>query len=69
MQAGGVTMAYALFSNPARTLNWGQTDGTDTVGGTGNGAAQSLTVYGQISAGQFVKPGNYIDTITATVTY
>lgn len=69
MQAGGASMAYALFSNPARTLNWGETVGTDTVGGTGTGVAQSLTVYGQISAGQFVNPGNYVDTITATVTY
>jgi len=28
-----------------------------------------LTVYGQIPGGQFVTPGAYVDTITATVTY
>jgi spore coat protein U-like protein len=60
---------YAMFSNSTRTTNWGQTVGTDTVTGTGNGAAQALTVYGQVTAGQFVAPGAYTDTITATVTY
>lgn len=60
---------YALFSDSSRTLNWGQTIATDTVAGTGNGAAQDITVYGQAAAGQYVAPGAYSDTITATVTY
>jgi spore coat protein U-like protein len=42
---------------------------TDTVAGTGNGAAQAITVYGQAAAGQYVAPGSYADTITATITY
>jgi spore coat protein U domain-containing protein, fimbrial subunit CupE1/2/3/6 len=62
-------LGYALFSDPSRTVNWGQTIGTDTVTGTGNGTAQALNVYGQATAGQFVAPGAYSDTITATVTY
>jgi spore coat protein U-like protein len=62
-------LGYALFSDPARTVNWGNTIGTDTVTGTGNGVAQAITVYGQATAGQFVAPGAYTDTITATVTY
>jgi spore coat protein U-like protein len=62
-------LGYALFSDAARTVNWGQTVGTDTVTGTGNGSAQAITVYGQATAGQFVAPGAYTDTITATVTY
>jgi spore coat protein U-like protein len=62
-------LGYALFSDSLRTVNWGQTIGTDTVTGTGNGAAQPITVYGQATAGQFVAPGVYNDTITATVTY
>jgi spore coat protein U-like protein len=39
------------------------------VSGTGNGNAQTLTVYGQLPAGQYVTPGAYADTITATITY
>jgi spore coat protein U-like protein len=62
-------LGYALFSDASRTVNWGQTIGTDTVTGTGNGTAQALNVYGQATAGQFVAPGAYSDTITATVTY
>jgi spore coat protein U-like protein len=62
-------LKYKLFSNSGYTTNWGNTVGTDTVAGTGSGAAQPLTVYGQIPAGQLVRPGSYADTITATVTY
>ncbi len=62
-------LRYKLFRDSGRTANWGNTVGTDTVAGTGNGASQSLTVYGQIPAAQFVQPGSYADTITATVTY
>jgi spore coat protein U-like protein len=60
---------YTLYSNSTRTTNWGQTVGTDTVAGTGNGTSQALTVYGTIPASQYVTPGSYADTITATVTY
>jgi len=62
-------LSYKLFSNSARTTNWGNTVGTDTLAGTGSGSAQALTVYGQVPAGQFVNPGSYTDTITATLTY
>jgi spore coat protein U-like protein len=60
---------YALFSDSARTVNWGQTVGTNTVHGVGSGSAQTVTVYGQVAANQYVAPGNYSDTITATINY
>lgn len=66
---GGATLGYALYSDGARTVNWGNTVGTDTVAGTGTGSAQTLTVYGRIPAGSLPAPGAYTDTITATVTY
>lgn len=70
MKNGAALLGYALFSDSARTVNWGQTIGTDTpVTGPGNGSAQSLTVYGRVAAGQYVTPGSYSDTITATVSY
>jgi len=62
-------LGYKLFSNSGYTTNWGNTVGTDTEAGIGTGSAQSLTVYGQVPAGQFVRAGSYADTITATVTY
>lgn len=66
---GGASLSYALYQDAAHTKNWGNTVGTDTVAGTGNGSAQALTAYGQVGAGQFVTPGAYVDTITATVTF
>lgn len=62
-------LGYGLFSDAGHTTNWGLTIGTDTVTGTGNGAAQPITVFGQIPAAEFVAPGAYADTITATVTF
>jgi spore coat protein U-like protein len=63
------TLNYAMYSNSGRTTNWGNTVGTDTVAGTGDGTAQNLTVYGQIPAGQSVALGSFTDTIIATITY
>jgi spore coat protein U-like protein len=66
--AAGQTLAYALTSVSYTGTNWGNTSPA-WVSGTGTGAAQPLTVYGQVAAGQHPKPGSYTDTITATVTY
>ena len=46
MSAGAGLLNYALFSDVSRTLNWGKTVATETLAGTGNGSAQSLSVYG-----------------------
>jgi spore coat protein U-like protein len=69
MQNGTALLPYALYSNSGMTTNWGNTAATNWVSGTGTGVAQALTVYGQIAAKQYVTPGSYSDTITATVTY
>jgi spore coat protein U-like protein len=72
MKSGTNLLNYSLFRDSAQTLNWGTTVGTDTLAGTGNGnvvTPQQLTVYGQVPANQFVVPGAYTDTITATITY
>ena len=63
------SLAYSLFSDSARTINWGNTVGTDTVSGTGTGGPQVITVYGRIPASQSSGIGGYQDTITATVTF
>jgi spore coat protein U-like protein len=65
----GALISYALYSDAAHTANWGNTIGTDTVAATGNGAAQSYTVYGQVPAQTTPAPDSYSDTITVTVTY
>jgi spore coat protein U-like protein len=69
MTSGGSTVNYTLYSDTGRTTVWGNTVGTDTVAATGNGAAQSYTVYGRVPAQTTPAPGTYTDTITVTVTY
>lgn len=63
------TLDYSLYQDAGRASLWGETIGVDTVAGTGNGAAQSLTVYGRIPASQAPGAGAYADTITVSVTY
>lgn len=69
MSGPGVNLGYALFQNSARTTNWGNTFGTDTVAGTGTGAGQTLTVYGRLFSGQFSTAGFYSDDVVATVDF
>lgn len=60
------TIQFNLFQAAGTTL-WGNTQGTNTLGGTGNGNAQTLTVYGQVPAQTTPMPDTYRSTITATV--
>jgi spore coat protein U-like protein len=69
MTSGANTVNYTLYSNAGRTTVWGNTVGTDTVAATGNGSAQSYTVYGRVPTQAAPAPGTYTDTITVTVTY
>jgi len=66
---GTSSMSYSLFRNSGRTLNWGNTVGTDTLSGTGSGSAQSVSVYGRVPASQNLPAGSYQDTIIATITF
>lgn len=63
------TVAYQLYRDAARTQIWGNTPGTDTVAGTGNGAAQTLTVYGRVRPQSTPAAGAYTSTITATINF
>ncbi|MCI0466362.1 MAG: spore coat U domain-containing protein [Beijerinckiaceae bacterium] len=69
MTSGSATVSYQMFSDAARTVNWGNTVGTDTVAATGNGAAQSYTIFGRVPAQTTPAPGLYTDTVTITVTF
>lgn len=67
MTHGTVTLNYALYSDAAHTVNFGNTTGTGLYSGTGTGATQSIPFYPQLAAGQIVAPGTYTDTITASL--
>ncbi|XBH15278.1 spore coat U domain-containing protein [Edaphobacter paludis] len=66
---GSAALSYQIFQDSARTTNWGNIVGTDTVAGTGDGSAQTIYIYPQAPGGQNVAPGTYNDTITVTVNY
>jgi spore coat protein U-like protein len=67
---GAGTLNYILTQDANHTLNWGNTDPTDTEAATGTGADQTLNVYGRILAGQQAATyGTYADTISVYVYY
>lgn len=67
--SGTATMDYFIFQDATRTLNWGNTKGTDTVTGVGTDQDQVLSVYGRVPAGIPVEVGGYTDVVTVTVTF
>jgi spore coat protein U-like protein len=77
--ANGVVLTYEIYQDSAKTVVWGDSDVANTYppgssfAGTGTGAAQPLTVYGVVPAGQnpAVLPSEPIgaDTITVTVVF
>lgn len=70
MASGSNLLGYALYSDAARTTNWGNTPGTDTPAATTAASTASvLTVYGRIPAQQSAAVGSYTDTVTITVSY
>ena len=63
------TLTYVIYSDAGRTTVWGDTIGTNTVAGTGNGTPQGISAYGRIAASQTSGVGAYADTVTVTLTY
>ena len=63
------TLNYVIYSNVGRTTVWGDTIGSNTMAGTGNGTPQGIPAYGRIAASQTSGVGAYADTVTVTLTY
>lgn len=64
---GATTVNYNLYSDSGRTSPWG--GALAGVTGTGNGAEQAMTIYGQVPTQTAVAAGDYKDTVTVTVNY
>lgn len=70
MTSGSAFVPYGLYRDASRTQLFGSTAGTDTASGTGTGAAQSVSVFGRVTAASTnVAAGVYQDTVVAQVTY
>ena len=69
MALGANKIGYGLYRDGARSQVWGSTIGTNTVGGTGTGAAQNVTVFARVAPQPTPPAGTYSDVVVVTVTY
>ena len=74
MTAGTSTLNYSLYKEIGHSTVWGDGGGgagcSETVTGTGSGAAQPLTVYGLIAGIQTAATDAfYMDTISVTLSF
>ena len=68
--SGELAMEYAIYSDSARTTNWGVTAGAPSGTGSGLNTENEIMVYGTIGKKQYnVGVGAYADTVIATVSY
>jgi spore coat protein U-like protein len=69
LSSGGNSLAYNLYTSASRSVIWGDgTGGSSTMTVAGD-ASTSLSVYGQIPAGQDPGAGSYSDSILLTVEF
>ncbi len=68
MNSGSNYLSYDIYSDSGHSTVWLSGSGKD-VTGTGSGAAQTQTMYGQVPAAQNVPAGTYNDTVVATVNF
>lgn len=69
MRSGTNQLNYNLYTDGARTVVWGNGSGNSSIQAVTGNSTTTLTVYGQIPAGQDAAVGNYTDGIIATVTF
>jgi spore coat protein U-like protein len=69
--ASGQYVTYELYRDSVHTERWGNTVGTDTASGAGEGESTPITrtIYGRVPAQPTAAPGLYSDTVTVTLTY
>ncbi len=61
-------VSYELYQDAARSVRWGE--GPESFALTGTGAAQPLTIYGRVLAGQTTPAaGDYLDTVRMTISW
>lgn len=69
MRSGANTLTYNLYTSAARNVVWGDGTGGSSTMAVNRNSTTTLSVYGQIPAGQDVAVGIYSDNITATVDF
>ena len=69
-RSGGTEMLnYSLYPTASYVVALGNSLGVDMITGLGTGLPVGHTVFGKIAANQNVPAGNYVDTVTANITF
>lgn len=68
MRSLSSSLNYGLYQDPGRKVPWGDTVG-NSVGRSGNGGNQALSIYGRIFSGQRTSVGVYTDRVLVTINY
>lgn len=69
MKHGAMTLSYNIYTSAARSLVWGDGTGGSSTQSAYKNTTATLTLFGQIPAGQDVANGIYTDTLIATVNF
>jgi spore coat protein U-like protein len=75
MSNGGSLLSYNIFTNPARTIVWGNGAGGTGVKNNsyllafGASRTDTMQMYGKLPGGQNVSAGSYADMVVVTVVY
>lgn len=69
MRSGSNRLNYNLYTSADRSVVWGDGHGSSQVVTVRKNKATTLSVFGQIPAGQDAAVGTYTDPIVATVTF
>lgn len=69
MTIGLSEVTYGIYQDAGRSTPWGESIGTNTISGTGNGSVQTYTGFGRVPPQTTPASGTYTDTVIVTVTY
>lgn len=69
MESGGNVLNYNLYTNATRVHVWGDGTGGSRVIAVVRNSHTTLSIFGQIPAGQDVRTGVYTDSIIATINF
>jgi spore coat protein U-like protein len=69
MRSGGNALNYNLYTSAARIVVWGDGSGGSSAMSVSKNSTTTLSVFGQIPAGQDVAIGVYSDSITTIINF
>lgn len=69
MKSGANTMSYNLYTSAGRTVVWGDGSGASQTLAISANSTTTLSIFGQIPAGQDAAVGAYSDSVTAVVNF